>query len=187
MEGFLDEALVPGRSLHWKKLCFPRVLKLLDENASKTIGFLKVFELSIILGKNLANTTGFGTFFLKILKTPRFWKVFWMKPWCLDEASIEKSYVSLKFFKVLDENVSKAIGFWRFFELSIILGKNLANTKGFDTFFLKILKALGFGRFFGWSLGAWTKPPLKKAMFPLKFFKVLDENVSKAIGFWRFF
>ena len=72
---------------------------------------MKVFELSVIRGKNLANTKGFGTFFRKILKTPRFWKVFWMKPWCQDEASIEKSHVSLGFFKVLDENVSKTIGF----------------------------------------------------------------------------
>ena len=63
-----------------------------------------------------------------------------MKPWCLDEASIEKSYVSLAFFKVLDENVSKTHWFLKVFELSIIRGKNLANTKGFDTFFLENLK-----------------------------------------------
>ena len=85
--------------------------KVWDENVSKNNWFLKVFELSIILGKNLANTKGFGTSFWKILKTPRFWTVFWMKPWCLDEASIETNYVSLGFLRFGMKMYQKTIGF----------------------------------------------------------------------------
>ena len=48
-----------------------------------------------------------------------------MKPWCQDEASIEKSHVSLGVFKVLDENVSKTIGFWRFLSCPSFVAKTL--------------------------------------------------------------
>ena len=103
-------------------------LKVLDENVSKPMGFsrfFKFFELCIILGKNLANTKGFGTCFWKILKTPRFWKVFGMKHRCLDEASIEKNYFYLGFLKVLDEHVSKPMGFSRFLSCPSLLAKTL--------------------------------------------------------------
>ena len=89
---------MPWRSFHWKKLFLPRVFKGFGWACIKNHWFFKVFELCIILGKNLANTKGFGSFLWKILKTPRFWKVFGMTHRCLDAASIEKKYFYLSRF-----------------------------------------------------------------------------------------
>ena len=44
---------------------------------------------------------------------------------CLDEASIEKNYFYLGFLKVLDENVSKTMGFSRFLSCASFLAKTL--------------------------------------------------------------
>ena len=128
-------------------------------------------------------------FFQTNLKTPRFWKVFDMKPRCLDEASVENNYFYLGFLKVLDENVSKPMGFsrfFKFFELCIILGKNLANTKGFGTFFWKILKTPRFWKVFRMKRRCLDEVSIEKIYFYLGFLKVLDENVSKTIGFSSF-
>ena len=105
-----------------KKLFLPGVFQGFGWTCIKNHWFFKVFELCIILGENLANTKGFGTFLWKILKTPRFWKVFGMTHRCLDEASIENNYFYLGFLKVLDENVSKPIGFSRFFKFFELFG-----------------------------------------------------------------
>ena len=48
-----------------------------------------------------------------------------MKHRCLDEASIEKNYFYLGFLKVLDENVSKTMGFSRFLSCPSLLAKTL--------------------------------------------------------------
>ena len=142
-----DEAQMPGRSFHWKRLCLPRVFKGFGWTCIKNHWFFKVFELSIILDKILANINGFSTFFLKNIKTPRFWTFF------LHEAQMPwrsfhwKRLFLPRVFKGFGWTCIKNHSFYKVFELCIILGKNLANTKGFGTCFWKIFKKhVGFGR-----------------------------------------
>ena len=68
---------------------------------------------------------------------------------CLDAASIEKSHFYLGFLKVLDEHVSKTMGFSRFLGCASLLAKTLQIPRVLAHFCEKSKKHLGFGRFLG--------------------------------------
>ena len=137
----LDEASIE------KGYVCPGFLKVLDEHVSKTIGFSRFLSCPSFLTKSLQISMVLAHFFLKNIKTPRFWTFF------LHEAQMPwrsfhwKRLFLPRVFKNFGWTCIKNHSFYKVFELCIILGKNLANTKGFGTCFWKIFKKhVGFGR-----------------------------------------